>query len=174
MVNPFGSMNFGQTNLLGQQNPLAQSGLFGQQNPLTQTGLFGQQNPLAQTGLLGQQNPLAMLGLDGSGLNGSGTDLMTMLQMLLAMVSPGMNPMMASGTSPMFGGGEAGGNPYENFLGGGGGGGTTGTTGVGGLTGVVGTITTGFGFTRTEGLRGAGAGRSDSISSTGELSARST
>ncbi len=121
MVNPFAGMNLSQSNVFGQQNPLAQPGLFGQQtlaNPL------GQSNPLDPSSLLGQQNPLAALGLDGlSGLNGSGTDLMQILQMLLAMMSGGMDPMMASGANPMFGSGEASGNPYENFLGGGGGGG---------------------------------------------------
>lgn len=118
MINPFAGINLGQSNPFGPQNALASSGLFGQPNLLAS---LGQSSPLDPSSLLGQQNPLATLGL--SGLDGSGTDLMQMLQMLLAMVSGGMDPMLASGANPMFGGGEASGNPYENFLGGGGGGG---------------------------------------------------
>ena len=119
MINPFSNMNLAQPSLLGQQNPMATGAMFGQQ------GALGQADPFGQSALLGQQNPLAaMLGLDGAaGLNGTGMDLMQMLQMLLTMVSGGMDPMMASGANPMFGGGSASGNPYENFLGGGGGGG---------------------------------------------------
>lgn len=130
MINPFSNMNHAQPNLFGTQNLMTTGAMFGQQ------GALGQADPFAQSALPGQQNPLAaMLGLDGSaGLNGTGMDLMQMLQMLLSMVSGGMDPMMASGANPMFGGGSASGNPYEGFLGGGGGGG--GYSGGGGGGGV--------------------------------------